>query len=160
METLELMEPGVFEGQAGAVEEIHDRRRDQDLAGPRHRHDAGRRVDRDSPDVTRDGLDLSGVNAGPDRETQVLDGVADGSRAPNCALGPVELGEHAVAGGLDESSPMAIDRRRGLAVVLSDEVTPARSAKLVGAAGRIDDVGEARPRRSDRAESSSRRLLH
>ena len=70
------------------------------------------------------------MDAGSDREADSHGRIADGSRAPNGALGPVELGEHAIAGGLDESSPVAIDGSRGLAIVLSDEVAPGRGAKL------------------------------
>src|SRR5687768_13429747 len=82
------------------------------------------------------------MDAGADRQAEGLGRVADGCCGTNGALGPVELGEHAVAGGLDESSSMAIDRHRGLAIVLAHEVTPWPSAKLRRAAGRIDDVGE------------------
>jgi len=81
-------------------------------------------VDRDSPDVARDRLDLSGMDAGADRQAKALGRVTDGSRPPNRALGAVELSEHAVASGLDESSLMAINRGRGFTIVLSDEVTP------------------------------------
>src|SRR5436309_901416 len=119
------MDPGILEAEPGAVYEIHDGCRDEDVAGVGDGHDPGRHMDRDPADVAGDHLNLSGVDAGSDREAQALGGVADGSRGPNGALGSVELGEHAVAGGLDELSPLAIDRRRGLAVVLSDDITPA-----------------------------------
>src|SRR2546422_659009 len=79
-------------------------------------HDPRGRVDRDPPDVARDRLDLSGVDAGSDRQAKALRRVADGSRSPNRALSRVKLGQYAVSGGLDESSLMAIDRGRGLAI--------------------------------------------
>jgi hypothetical protein len=92
-------------------------------------------MDRDTPDVARDQLDLSGVDTRADHEAEDLDRVADGRRTQHRALGPVEEGQHAVAGGLDEPSPVAIDGHRRLAVVLSDEVSPARRPKLLRTAG-------------------------
>ena len=82
------------------------------------------------------------MDAGSNLEAKAVRRLADRGRTADSALGPVELGEHAVAGGLYESSPMPIDRRRGLAVVLADEVAPARGAELARTAGRIDDIGE------------------
>jgi hypothetical protein len=119
---LQLMEPGVLEGQPGALEEIHDRRGDENVARSGDGHDPGRGMDRDPPDIASDRLDLSRVDSGADLEAQAVGRVADGGRAPNCALGPVKLGEHSVAGGLDELSAMAINGRRCLSVVLSNEV--------------------------------------
>jgi hypothetical protein len=53
----------------------------------------GRHVDRDSPDIVRDRLDLSGVNARADREAEALGLVTDGCRASNRALGPTRGAE-------------------------------------------------------------------
>src|SRR6266566_7715267 len=136
------MESRILKGQSRAIEQIHDRRRDEDLAGFGDGHDACRGVDRYATDVTCDLLDLSGMNASADRQAEAVGCVADGSRGPNGALSPVELGENAIAGGLDQASPMAIDGGGHLAIVVANKVTPARGAKLLCSAGRIDDIGE------------------
>src|SRR5438128_4265522 len=107
MKALEFMESGVFKGEPGAVEEIHDRCGDEDFVGPRDGHDPGCRVDGDASDVITDHLDLSSVHAGSNRQAEVMGRVPDGGGAPNCAFGPVELGEYTVTRGLDQSSPMA-----------------------------------------------------
>jgi hypothetical protein len=107
-------------------------------------------VDCDATDVTRDRLDFSGMDTSANGEAKSLSGFAYRGRAPNCALGPVELGEHTIAGRFDEAALVAIDRRRRLAIVLPDEVTPALGPKLGRAAGRINDVSE-----DDRSENPS-----
>src|SRR5207245_4372572 len=105
VKALQRMDPGVLEGQPRAVEDIHDRRRDENLAGSGDGHDPSRRVNRDPPDVACDRLDLAGVDAGPDRKAEASRRVANGRRAADSALRPVALGERAVAGRVVQSSP-------------------------------------------------------
>jgi hypothetical protein len=92
--------------------------------------DAGGGVDGDPAQIARDSLDLAGVDAGPDHQADALGRVADGSCAAHGKLRPVESREHAVAGRLHEPCAMPVDRRCGLAVVLSDEVAPARRTEF------------------------------
>src|SRR5207244_12559045 len=65
MQTLQLMDPGIFKGQPGAVKQIHDRCRHQDLVCAGHGHDPRCRVDRDPAQIVSRHLDFSGMDAGP-----------------------------------------------------------------------------------------------
>ena len=68
--------------------------------------------------------------------------VPDGDRASHRPPGPVEGGEDAVAGGLDQRALERCHERGHRPVVLVEQVAPAAVADPGGELGRADDVGE------------------
>jgi hypothetical protein len=61
-------------------------------------------VDSDAPHSVADHLDLAGVNAGPDLDSERLHAPDRGGRTPDGAAGTVEHGEETVAGRVDLAS--------------------------------------------------------
>ena len=70
-DALEVVCPAILEVEAGPDDEVLDRARDEDLAGPGQGRDPCRDVDREPGDVVRDDLDLADVEAGPDLESEI-----------------------------------------------------------------------------------------
>src|SRR5918999_3286537 len=97
-DALEVVVAAVLEVDAGAGGEVADDARYEHLAGFRLGRDAGADVDGNALDPALYDLHLAGVDAGPDVEAEVLDGVHGLVGAGNCAGGAAEGGEEAVAG--------------------------------------------------------------
>src|SRR5262245_51122230 len=73
---LERVEPAVFELEAGADGEVLHRARDEDLARGGNREDALADVYGNTREATLERLDLPGVKAGADLDSQLPDRVA------------------------------------------------------------------------------------
>lgn len=104
-EALERHQAPVLESQAGAVNEIDDRARHEDLCDACLFGDAGGEVYGDAADVFAAKLRLSGVQPCSDWKSQRVEGVAGGTGTADAARRPVEQDERAVTGGLSRAGP-------------------------------------------------------
>src|SRR5687768_10058057 len=100
-DALQLVLAAWFEREARAGDEILDGARDEDLARPRERGDAGADVDGDAAHGAPRKLHLAGVDAAPELEAELARPSANGDGAPHGARRPVEDREEAVARRVD-----------------------------------------------------------
>jgi hypothetical protein len=101
-------------------------------------------VDADAADVVAPELDLAGVDAGPDLDPAVPQPVAQAGGAADPPAGPVEQGQDAVAGRLDQPALELADLLPGEPVVQVQQLSPAPVADPPGELGGPDDVGQRR----------------
>ena len=87
-------------------------------------------------------LDLAGVQADPDLETEIGRRVSDRSRAADRARRPVEGGEEPVAGRLHFATAERLELVADGGVVIVEELLPTAVAERCRPLGRADDVGE------------------
>ena len=98
-------------------------------------------VHRQPADVVTADLDLAGVQADPDLETEIGSRVPDGGRAPDRPRRPVERGEETVARRLHLAAAERLELLADGCVVVVEEVLPAAVAE------RSRPLGRARRRR-------------
>jgi hypothetical protein len=82
------------------------------------------------------------MEPGADVEPELLDRLADATRAPDRAGGPVEAREEAVARRVELAASVARQLAADQAVVRRQELSPAAVAELCGPGRRAHDVGE------------------
>src|SRR4029453_5466465 len=87
--------------------EVLDRARDQHLAGSGSFRDPSADVHGDPADLPVDHLALTGMEAGANLETELVDGLRDRSGAANRPCGPVERRKETVTGGVQLGAPEA-----------------------------------------------------
>src|SRR5215218_3613679 len=141
-QALEGVGAAVLQGDAGAGDQVPDGPRDQHLAGAGGGHDAGPDVDGDAADVVAAQVELADVDPGPDVQPDLAQLPAEGQGAADGPAGPVEDGQDAVAGALDQPPPLLGDQPPGQLVVDVQQLPPAAVAELAGPLGRGHDVGE------------------
>ena len=139
---LELLDPGVVEGDLGAGHQVANRARDEDLPGLGLGHDPGADVDGDPPELVAHDLDLAHVDPGPDVDpggtepVDHFDGAFDG-------LGRlIERGEEPIAGGVDLPPTVPLQRAADDPVVGGQQLPPRPVAQFLGPLRRAHDVRE------------------
>src|ERR687895_2915586 len=99
-------------------------------------------MDGDAPDVVFEHLDLARVQPRADLNAERSDALADGDRRADSAIGPVEGGEHAIAGAVHLPSAMSIELPSDDDVVGMEELPPPAVPHPGGFLSGPNDVGE------------------
>jgi signal transduction histidine kinase len=134
--------PPVLQHVVGAGDQVVHGPGHQHLPGARSRHHPRGQVHGDAADIGAADLHLAGVQARADLHADPAQPVAQGGGAADAAARPVEDGQHAVPGRLDQPTAEAVDQLAGEPVVGVQQLAPAAVADLPGPLGRADDVGE------------------
>jgi len=95
-----------------------------------------------APDPIADHLDLAGVNAGPDLDSERLHALDGGGRTPDGAAGAVEHREETVAGRVNLASPETGQLATHEGMMALEKLSPRSITVLSREPGRPDDVGE------------------
>src|SRR4029078_1843624 len=152
----------VFENDARAGCQVANGAGDQDLARSGLLANA-RADDRgDAAYLSGDHLALPGVHPRPNFQAKSAEPVAHCHRAAHRAPRRIERGEEAITGGVDLDAAVAVQLAPHRGVVLLDELAPPSVAKLGGARGAVDDIGEQNGREESvglRPRSDSREKL-
>ena len=93
-------------------------------------------MDCDTPDPIADHLDLAGVNAGPDLDSERLHALDGGGRTPDGAAGTVEHGEETVADRVNLASTETAQLATHEGMVALEELPPRSITVLSRKAGR------------------------
>src|SRR5215208_1916249 len=141
-DALEGVGAAVLEHVVRPGDQVVDGAGHQHLAGSGGRHHPGRDMHADAADVVAPELDLAGVDPGPDLDPAVPQPVTEAGGAADPAAGPVEQGQDAVAGRLDQPALELADQLLGEPVVEVEQLAPAAVADPPGELGRPDDIGE------------------
>src|SRR5512132_3378777 len=122
LDALQRMDAAVLQGDIGSNDQVAHGPGGENLPRPRSGHHPGGDVDRDPTDVIAAQLDLASVQARPDVQADAGQLVAEGGRAADPPAGPVEGGQDAVTGGLDQLAVELLDRLAHPAEELLDQV--------------------------------------
>ena len=87
---------------------------------------------REATDVVLDELDLTGVDADTDLQSQNADAVPDRGRTAQRRDRTLESGYEAVPGGVDLVATETIELRPDQAIVLAQQLSPAAVAQAPG----------------------------
>src|SRR5687767_12094944 len=120
-------------------DEIPHGARNEDLAGGGRRLDAFRDRNRETPDVVTDEVNLAGVHAGPDLESDPANAITYRAREVERASRCVEDREEPVAHRLDLASSEVPELPSNDHVVLIEQFLPARISGSFGRRRRVDD---------------------
>src|SRR5207248_11424098 len=112
------------EADAGSVDEIAHRARDEHLARPRQRGDSGADVDGDAREIVAAQLAFATVDPGPDLEPEVAGTGCDRPGAVDRPPRAVEGGEEPVARGLHLVPAVAVELTPDRGVMAVEEVVP------------------------------------
>jgi hypothetical protein len=129
------MRPAFLEVQARAGDQVFYRSRYEDFACRRSRRDTCGNVDGDALYIMVSDLDLPGMQATADFNTQRTDGLGDRASTSDPASRPVEGGEEAVSQGFDLTAPVTREFAPYRCVMSVKQVVPALVAHLFGARG-------------------------
>jgi hypothetical protein len=133
---------GVLERDPGSGNEVLDRARNENLARPCERRDAGADVHCESSHPLALDLAFTGMQADADADAQITDLLGDDAGTADRSCGAIECGEEAVSRGIDLVSPKAGELSADDAVVAVEYRGPGAVAQLGDGVGRPDDVGE------------------
>lgn len=139
---LQGMGSSVLYRDVSAGNQVPDRSRDEDLAGPGRGHHSGGKVHRDPADVVVALLDLAGMQPGPDLEADAAQLVPERGCTADPPAGAVEGGQDPVAGRLDQLAAELLDQPPSQVIVDVQQLTPTAIPKPAGLLGRRNDVGE------------------
>jgi len=124
VETLELVDPVIGEGDLLTRHRISDGSGDEDLAGLPDGHDAGPGVDGEAAHLGPHHLGLPEMDAGADLQTELADVLAHLVRASDGVGGPVEHREEAIPGGVEFAAEMTLERPANERMMRRDELAP------------------------------------
>src|SRR5207249_101975 len=103
-DTLERLQTAIVELEAGSGDQIPQRARHKNLAWLRGRHHSVRDVNGNPADLSVGGLDLSGMQTRPDRNTQLGNCRDDRVGGAHRLSSLIKGGKKAVSGGIELSS--------------------------------------------------------
>src|SRR5262245_32045825 len=101
LDPAQFVDAAIGEAEACAADEVTDAAGDEDLAGSRQGHRAGRGVDVDAAELPLEDLALAEVDCRADLDAEVAESVGSRRSEVDCRGGRVEAGEYAVAGGVE-----------------------------------------------------------
>src|SRR5512132_1737407 len=110
LDALQRMDAAVLQGDIGSNDQVAHGPGGENLPRPRGGHHPSRDVDGDPTDAVAAQLDLAGVQARPELQADAGQLVPEGDRTADRAAGPVEGGQDAVAGGLDQPAVELLDQ--------------------------------------------------
>jgi hypothetical protein len=128
--------------ESGAGDKIGYNTRHKNLVRAGLRHHARGGVHRDPADILATHLDFAGVQAGAQRETDLLRSCAEGERATHRAARSVEGCENAVTCAFHKISAVLLDRLFRQTIVTIEQFVPALVSDFHRQTRRVDDVGE------------------
>ena len=130
------------ERQGRTCDEIGDDPRHQDFVGLRLGHDARSRMHSDAADIPTPDFDFACVKTRANGQADLPCGRSERESASDAAGRPVESGQNAVTGGLDQIPTMLLDHLQRQLIVTIEQFAPGAVAHRGGAARRVDDIRE------------------
>jgi hypothetical protein len=136
------MHPTIFYPDVRTDDQVPHGPRGQNFIGPSGRHHPRRDVHRDSTDLTIAQLDLAGMQAQPDLDSEAAQFVAEGSRTADCAPRAVEGYDNLITGHCNQSTVELLGQSAGQLIMYIQQFAPAPVAQPPGLLSGAYYVGE------------------
>ena len=118
------MRSALREFQPGPCHEVRDNSGNENFVGLRVRHDASRRVHRNSADIPAPDFNFAGMETGARRQANLFGRRAKRQRAANCAARSIKRRQNPIAGRLDQNTAMLCDSLNRQLIVTVQQSSP------------------------------------